>query len=145
MSVVTDPYPAAAPQMPIVCANVRQHCGFTLIELLVVMAIVALLLTVALPRYFGSVEKSKEVALKENLQVMRTGIDKFFADKGRYPSDLSELVAEHYFRAVPVDPITESSTTWILIPARDIEKPGVEDVKSGAPGKTRSDVPYDQL
>jgi general secretion pathway protein G len=119
--------------------------GFTLIELLVVMAIVALLLTVALPRYFGSVTKAKEVALKENLQVLRTGIDKFYVDKDRYPSDLNELVTENYFRKVPVDPITETDSTWIIVPSRDLDKPGVGDVKSGAIGKTRDNIPYDQL
>jgi general secretion pathway protein G len=119
--------------------------GFTLIEMLVVMSIVALLLTIALPRYFGSVEKSKEVALKENLQVMRTAIDKFYADKGRYPNALSELVTERYFRSVPADPVTELTSTWILVPSRDIDKPGIEDVKSGAAGKTRDNIPYDQL
>lgn len=119
--------------------------GFTLIEMLVVMAVIALLLSIALPRYFGSLEKSKEVALKENLQVMRTALDRFYTDKGRFPNDLGELVSEKYFRSVPVDPVTESATTWILVPSRDIEKPGIEDVKSGAPGMTRDKIPYSQL
>ena len=47
------------------------RAGFTLIELLTVLAIIAVLLTLALPRYFGSVDKSKDVVLKENLQQMR--------------------------------------------------------------------------
>ena len=119
--------------------------GFTLIELLVVMSIIALLLTIAVPRYFGSLEKSKEVALKENLQVMRTAIDRFHTDKGRFPNDLGELVSEKYFRTVPVDPVTESATTWVPVPSRDIESPGIEDVKSGAPGMTRDKIPYSQL
>jgi general secretion pathway protein G len=127
------------------CSKALGKCGFTLIEMLVVMAVIALLMSIALPRYFGSLEKSREVALKENLQVMRTGIDRFHTDKGRFPSDLGELVSEKYFRAVPVDPVTESSTTWILVPSRDIEKPGIEDVKSGAPGMTRERIPYSQL
>lgn len=119
--------------------------GFTLIEMLVVMAIVALLLTIALPRYFGSLDKSKEVALKENLQVLRTGIDKFYADKGRYPETLEELVDQQYFRTVPVDPVTESATTWILLPSRESEVSGIADIKSGARGSTRDGVPYEQL
>jgi general secretion pathway protein G len=121
------------------------HKGFTLIEILVVMAIIALLLSIALPRYFGSVEKSKEVALKENLQVLRTGIDRFHTDKGRFPNDLAELVSEKYFRSIPVDPVTESANSWILVPSRNIDSPGIEDVKSGAPGQTRDHTPYGQL
>jgi prepilin-type N-terminal cleavage/methylation domain-containing protein len=111
------------------------HSGFTLIEILIVMAIVALLLTIALPRYFGALERSKEVALQENLKVMRLSLDRFYVDKGRYPQTLEELVAQKYLRAVPIDPITESVNTWVLVPSRDEgEEEGIADVKSGAPG-----------
>ncbi|CUI06165.1 Predicted secretion system X protein GspG-like 2 [Janthinobacterium sp. CG23_2] len=123
----------------------REHKGFTLVELLVVMAIIATLLTIAVPRYFGSVDKSKEVALKENLHVLRLGIDKFYGDKGVYPASLSELVTYKYFRAVPVDPVTESSVTWQPVASIDPDKPGVADIRSGARGKTREGVPYEQL
>jgi general secretion pathway protein G len=119
--------------------------GFTLVELLVVMAIIATLLTVAVPRYFGSVDKSKEVALKENLQVLRTGIDKYYGDKGVYPGTLADLVTHKYFRSVPIDPITESSATWQGVSSPDPDKPGVADIRSGAKGKTRAGVPYEQL
>lgn len=128
-----------------VTAMERNRHGFTLVELLVVLAIVALLLTIAVPRYFGSVEKSKEVALKENLQVLRTGIDKYYGDKGVYPASLSDLVAQKYFRTVPVDPVTESSTSWQAAASLDPDKPGIIDVHSGAKGKTRDGVPFDQL
>jgi general secretion pathway protein G len=119
--------------------------GFTLIELLVVLAIISLLLTVALPRYFGSVEKSKEVALKENLKVLRISIDKFYSDKGEYPAGLADLVTHRYFNKVPVDPITESASTWQLVTPQDREKSGVADVRSGAKGSTRDGIPYGQL
>lgn len=119
--------------------------GFTLIELLVVMAIVALLLTIALPRYFGSLNKSKDVALQENLQVLRVTLDKFYADKGRYPETLDELVEHKYLRAVPVDPVTETSHSWIQIPARDADAKGIADVKSGATGQTRDGRRYESF
>lgn len=108
--------------------------GFTLIELLIVLAIVAMLMTIALPRFMGSLDKSKEVALKENLQIMRVTIDKFYADKGRFPATLEELVTQRYLRNVPVDPITDSSQTWILIPPKEKDLKGIFDIKSGAPG-----------
>ncbi|NBV17162.1 MAG: type II secretion system protein [Janthinobacterium sp.] len=119
--------------------------GFTLVELLVVLAIISLLLTIAIPRYFGSVEKSKEVALKENLQVLRSGLDKYYADKGEYPAALADLVTHHYFRSVPMDPVTESSATWQLVPSPNGEIGGVADVRSGAKGKTREGIPFEQL
>ena len=90
--------------------------GFTLIELLVVMSIVALLLTIALPRYFSSLDRAREATLKQSLAVMRDAIDKFHADRGRYPDELAELERERYLRAVPVDPMTDSSATWVPVP-----------------------------
>jgi general secretion pathway protein G len=116
--------------------------AFTLIELMVVMSIVALLLTIALPRYFGSLDKAKDVALQENLKVVRATLDKFQADKGRFPKDLQELVDQRYLRSLPVDPITEQTSTWVLVPAEDAVSGGVSDLHSGAPGTSREGKPY---
>jgi general secretion pathway protein G len=113
--------------------------------MLVVLSIVALLLTVAVPRYFGSLDKSREVALKENLRVLRVSIDKFQADKGRYPASLQELVDERYLREVPLDPITESASTWVPVAPREGDASGVADVRSGASGQTREGQPFDAL
>src|SRR5262250_1378216 len=115
-------------------ATARKFPGFTLIELLVVLAIVAILLTIAVPRYFGSLDRSKEAVLKENLYQMRDAIGKYYADKGKYPETLDTLAADKYLRIVPLDPITESATTWIAVPPEDPQKTGVYDVKSGAQG-----------
>jgi general secretion pathway protein G len=109
--------------------------GFTLIELMVVMVIIATLLTIAVPRYFGSLDRSKEAVLKENLYQMRDAISKYYADKGKYPESLDSLIADKYLRKVPLDPITESATTWVPVPPEDPQKGGVFDVKSGAQGK----------
>jgi general secretion pathway protein G len=121
--------------------------GFTLIELLVVMAIIAILITIALPRYFGSVEKSKEVTLRQSLNVMRDAIDKFYADNGRYPDAVADLVEKRYLRAIPVDPVTESKDTWIVIapPASASVKGNVYDIRSGAQGKNRDGVEFSAL
>lgn len=119
--------------------------GFTLIEMLVVLAIVALLLSIAAPRYFGSLDKSRDAALQENLRVIRVSLDRFHADKGRYPETLEELVEERYLREVPMDPITESRTTWVLLESDDGATDGVADVRSGAPGTTRDGRAYDSL
>jgi len=116
---------------------VRSRRGFTLIELLVVMAVIAALLAVAAPRYFNSVDRSREVALRQNLATLRDAIDKFRADTGQYPETLDALVEKKYLRAVPVDPQTDSDATWLLLPPPGAGKTGVYDVKSGAAGQAR--------
>jgi general secretion pathway protein G len=115
----------------------RKACltGFTLIELLIVLAIIATLLTIAVPRYYASLDRSKEVVLKENLYQMRDAIGKYYGDKGKYPESLEALASDKYLHRVPLDPITESATTWVLMPHPDPQKTGVYDVRSGAPGK----------
>jgi general secretion pathway protein G len=117
--------------------------GFTLIELLVVLAILALLLTIAAPRFFRSIDQSKETVLKENLHITREVIDKFYGDNGRYPHTLGELVERNYLRSLPLDPMTGSSATWILV-APD-HGAGVFNLYSGAAGSTREGMPFGRL
>jgi len=117
--------------------------GFTLIELIVVMAIIALLVSIAAPRYFAHIERSKEAVLKQDLQVLRDAIDKYHGDKGQYPASLDDLVSARYIRNVPVDPITEKSDTWVIVPPTDREIKGdVYDVKSGATGQATDGTQY---
>lgn len=111
--------------------------GFSLIELLVSLAILATILLLAAPRYFGSVDKAKEAVLRENLYVMRDGIEKHFSDNGKYPAALSELVTKKYLRSIPIDPLTESSNSWISIPPEDAALGNIMDVRSSAPNQAR--------
>ena len=123
------------------------HCrrGFTLIELLVVLAIIGTLLTIALPKYLHSVAHSREAVLRQDLCVMRTAIDQFFSDTGRYPASLDELVDKRYLRSLPDDPVTESSKTWVVVkPPDEVATSGVYDVRSGAPGNSMDGSPYEQ-
>lgn len=116
--------------------------GFTLIELLLVMSIIALLLALAVPRYHHSVARAREAVLKENLTLMRDALDKHYADTGSYPPNMEALVARKYLRKVPEDPVTESASTWVLIPPEKREQGGVFDVRSGAPGNSLAGDAY---
>ena len=119
--------------------------GFTLVELLVVMAIIAGLLTLAVPRYFQHLDRTREAVLKSDLATMRDAVDKFFSDTGRYPETLQELVARRYLRKLPADPITESVDTWIVVAPADPKLGAVYDIRSGAPGTTRDGLPFGEL
>ena len=116
--------------------------AFTLIELLVVLGIVALLLTLAVPRFFPSIDSTKETILAENLRNARAIIDQYKADTGRYPDSLDQLVEKKYLRELPMDPILESREGWVVEPPPEGEQGEVGNIRSGAPGNDRKGKPY---
>ena len=116
--------------------------GFTLIELLVVMTIIGVLLAIAVPRYFKSVERAKETVLRHDLSVIRESIDKYYADVGQYPETLAGLVEKRYIRAVPVDPFTKTAESWLVVASEDPDHPGVRDIHSGSPENSLDGTPF---
>ena len=112
----------------------RNNKGFTLVELMVVLTIIALLLSVVVPDYIGRTKRAEEAVLKENLAVMRDALDKHYADAGKYPTSLDDLVAKRYLRSIPKDPFTDSASTWVPVPPQDARKGNVWDVHSAAKG-----------
>jgi len=116
--------------------NKRKCLGFTLIELIVVMAIVGLLTSIVAPRYFASLQKSKETSLRTSLAVMRDAIDHYAADKGVYPESLEQLAEARYISRVPEDPISANRTWLILPPPADAAVSGaLYDVRCSAAGR----------
>jgi general secretion pathway protein G len=115
--------------------------GFTFVELMVVMAIVAMLISIALPRYFDGQKRAQEAVLKEDLSVMRKAIEHYHADKNTYPAQLQTLVDERYLKFIPVDPITESSETWQTVMPPDASNQ-VYDLHSGSTEIARDGTPY---
>ncbi|HSD37739.1 MAG TPA: type II secretion system protein [Rhodocyclaceae bacterium] len=122
-----------------------KQSAFTMIEMLIVMAIIAVLLTLSLPKFFQGVDRSKESVLMENLHATRDVIDKFYSDTGRYPESLQELVDKKYLRSVPIDPVTGNARTWILVPPEPPYKGQVFDIKSGARGATKDGRAFGSL
>ena len=131
--------------MPSGSAN-RRCGGFTLFELMIVVAVIGILATLALPNLRNLPRRANEAVLATNLRTMRDVIDQHLGDKGHYPPSLEALVEEGYLRAIPIDPLTDSDSTWTLIyeeldpeepPAEtDLGEegaPGVIDVRSGSP------------
>lgn len=120
----------------------RRSIGFTLIEVLVTLTIIGTLLAIAAPRYFGSVDRTREAVLRENLYLLRDSLDKYRADRGKYPEKLEELAQAGYLRAIPVDPLTDSALSWIVFPPREGELGLVGDVRSAAPNKAADGTWY---
>lgn len=117
--------------------------GFTLIELIVVLAIVGLLLSLAAPRFSTGIDRSKEAVLQQNLKAIRSALDQYHADSGKYAEDLQMLVSKRYLRDVPLDPIVESRSEWVLVPPpAESGAGGVYDVRSSAKGKAADGSAY---
>lgn len=133
-----------ARRWPSAIRRARGAPGFTLVELMVVLAIIALLVSIVTPHYVGRVSKAEETVLRQDLVLMRDALDRHYADAGRYPNSLDELVKKRYLRSIPSDPLTGSSSTWIVIPPADPEKGAIYDVRSGASGNGANGTPYAQ-
>jgi general secretion pathway protein G len=114
--------------------------GFTLVELMVVLTIIGLLLSIVVPDYIGKVRRAEEAVLKENLTLMRDALDKHYADAGRYPGTLDELVSKRYLRNIPRDPLTQSNR-WLVVGP---QKGGVYDIHSNAKGNGSDGTPYER-
>jgi general secretion pathway protein G len=123
--------------------------GFTLIELMIVMAIIAVLMSVALPIYNRSIIRAKESVLKNNLFTMRTVIDEYTYDKQKAPQTLNDLVSDGYLRQVPIDPMTNNAESWktIMEDASNTvnqSEPGIFDVRSGSDKTSLEGTPYSE-
>jgi general secretion pathway protein G len=121
--------------------------GFTLIELMIVMAIIAILISIAVPIYNHVITRSRESVLRSNLFTMRLLIDEYTYDKQKAPQSLQDLVSEGYLRDVPMDPITNSRDTWKVIMedpdnAMNPQDPGIYDVRSGSDLTSLEGTPY---
>ncbi len=125
----------------------RKNAGFTLIELIVVIAIIMILASVAAMNYQHSVLRAREAVLRNDLFTLRSSIDQYTLDKQKAPQSLEDLVTAGYIKAIPKDPITNETGTWVTeqedsLMAIDQTEPGIVDVHSGASTESTEGTAY---
>ncbi len=59
--------------------------GFTMVELLVVIIIIAVLVAIALPRYFAAIYAGRLNACKSNFKIINTAAQAYFAQNKVWP------------------------------------------------------------
>lgn len=130
------------------CCEYKEK-GFTLIELIIVITLIGILVGLGLPQFKNATKRTREATLKENLHTLRTLINQYLVDKGRYPQSLQTLVEEEYLYRIPPDPITRSTDTWVEIPqVLTMEEmaagtmPGIMDVQSGSDDTSTEGTAY---
>lgn len=68
--------------------------GFTLVELLIAVMVVGILATVAIPAYYGSVERSRRGDAITTLMGLAQAQERFMANHGEYASSLNGSVSD---------------------------------------------------
>src|SRR5258706_7949874 len=62
--------------------NLKQKSGFTLLEIIIVIIIVGVLASLALPRFFRTIEFSRSTEAFSGLQVIRGGLERCYLGRG---------------------------------------------------------------
>jgi len=113
-------------------ARIETQRGFTLIELIVVTVIIGILATMVMPLVENSIQREREIELRQALRMMREAIDQYKkaidelkiqvdADTYGYPEEMEKLIEgieyrdkdgkkkiRKFLRRLPYDPMTRS-------------------------------------
>ena len=113
--------------------------GFTLLELMIVIFVMLILVSIAVPNFTRSVQRSREAVLRQNLFTLRDLISQYTLDKQKAPQSLDDLVQAGYLKQIPKDPMTDQAD-WVTEQEQDNtvmspdeqDQGGIDDVHSAS-------------
>lgn len=65
--------------------------GFSILEILIVIAILAIIISIAIPAYDNYLDKKDIAAAKTGILELQSSIDRFYITNNRFPNNLMEL------------------------------------------------------
>ena len=98
----------------------RSKKGFTIIELLIVIAVIAILVGIALPRFKGMRDEGNITRAKGELRTLQTAVESYRIHTGAYPAAAgfeATLIAAtpQIFSAAMNDPFAAAGTPYVLV------------------------------
>jgi type II secretory pathway pseudopilin PulG len=92
----------------------RRTRGFTFIDVMIVIAFIAIVASIAIPKYNDASQVSAEAALMRDLQLIRQQIERYRALHGNCPDldglqQWEQMIDEGYLHHPPVNPLNGSS------------------------------------
>ena len=115
--------------------------------LMIGITIITILVAILIPKYQSVVRETKERVLKDNLFEIRRVIDLYTKDKQQPPHSLQDLVEAGYFRQLPIDPMTNSNSSWkpvieaiVVSPSQNFR--GITDLHSGSSSISSNGTAY---
>jgi general secretion pathway protein G len=107
----------------------------------------AILIGVMIPLYKTVMLSNREKTLKLNLLTLREVLDQYKADKKEAPQTLQDLVDAGYLRQIPIDPFTNSNSTWKPVFESVVVSPGkiaqgITDLHSGSSSVSADGTTY---
>ena len=101
------------------------------------MVIIMILAGTGVAIYTNSTIQAREAVLAKDLYEMRDAIDRYYADKEKWPASLDALVSDKYLREIPVDPMTNAPDWRTTFAEPDpanpsASEPGISDVHSNS-------------
>lgn len=113
--------------------------GFTLLELMIVIFVMLILVSIAVPNFTRSVQRSREAVLRQNLFTLRDLISQYTLDKQKAPQSLDDLVQAGYLKQIPKDPMTDQ-VDWVVeqeqentvMSPDEQDQGGIDDVHSAS-------------
>jgi len=95
----------------------RSRKGFTILELLIVIAVIAILVGIALPKFKGMRDEGSIAKAKGELRTLQTAVESYNIHNGAYPANIGAALTgatPQIIATAPTDPFSGAAYGYVL-------------------------------